>query len=389
MKLQNHIFAVIIRELRLMRHRPIYLLASVGVMAFCTIFFLSFLSEGLPQDLPIGIVDNDNSSLSRNMTRQIDATQLGKTIKFDNYREAREALQKGEINAFCIMPDNMYNDVLSSRQPVLTFYVNSLYFVGGALAYKDLLTMANLASGAVQREVLSAKGMSGDLIMGQIQPILIDSHQIGNTETDYNVYLTNVLLPGILELIIILVTVYSLGAELKYGTSRHLLAKAGGSMITAITGKLIPYTILFTFLGIISNLILYHWAGFPMAGSIWNMFLGTFLMVLACESVAVFIIGTLPVLRVAISIAAIYSVLGFSLAGFTFPIESMPAYVQGLAAAFPLRHYYLFYVQEAIFASGFEGWYMQAVYMLIFMFLPLLIINRLYKAYYYQNFPRK
>ena len=94
-------------------------------------------------------------------------------------------------------------------------------------------------------------------------------------------------------------------------------------------------------------------------------------------------------LRVAISIAAIYSVLGFSLAGFTFPIESMPAYVQGLAAAFPLRHYYLFYVQEAIFASGFEGWYMQAVYMLLFMFLPLFVINRLYKAYYYQNFPRK
>ena len=226
-------------------------------------------------------------------------------------------------------------------------------------------------------------------IMGQIQPIVIDSHQIGNTTTNYGVYLTNVLLPGVLEMIIILVTVYSLGAELKYGTSRHLLEKAGGSMLAAMAGKLIPYTLLFTFLGISCDLLLYHWMHFPMAGSVWNIFAVTFVYVLSCEAVAVFLIGTLPVLRDAISVSAIYSVLGFSLAGFTFPVEAMPPYVQGLAALFPLRHYYLFYVQEAYFASGFSGWYMQVVYMLLFMFLPFTVYRRLYRAYSLQNYPKK
>lgn len=389
MKFWHNVSGVIGRELRLMRQRPIYLLASVAVMAFCSVFFLTFLSDGIPQDLPIGIVDNDNSSVSREFIRQLDATQLGKTVRFGSYTEAREALQTGKINAFCVLPDNMYNDLLSYRQPTITFYVNSLYFVGGALAYKDVLTMVNLTSGAVQREFLRARGMNEAAIMGQIQPILIDSHQIGNTTTNYGVYLTNVLLPGVLEMIIILVTVYSLGAELKYGTSRHLLEKAGGSMLAAMAGKLIPYTILFTFLGISCDLLLYHWMHFPMAGSVWNIFAGTFIFVLSCEAVAVFIIGTLPVLRDAISVSAIYSVLGFSLAGFTFPVEAMPPYVQGLAALFPLRHYYLFYVQEAYFASGFTGWHMQAVYMLLFLFLPFTVYRRLYKAYSLQNYPKK
>ena len=67
--------------------------------------------------------------------------------------------------------------------------------------------------------------MNDDAIMGQIQPIVIDAHQIGNVTTDYGVYLTNVLLPGILEMIVILVTVFALGSELKYGTSRHMLEK--------------------------------------------------------------------------------------------------------------------------------------------------------------------
>ena len=71
-----------------------------------------------------------------------------------------------------------------------------------------------------------------------------------------------------------------------------------------------------------------------------------------------------------------------------FPVEAMPPFVQGLAAAFPLRHYYLMYVQEAIFASGFGGWYMQVVYMLMFLFLPAVVYKRLHRAYRLQNFPR-
>lgn len=388
MGILHNVKAAMLRELRLMRQRPIYLLSSVGVMAFCTVFFLTFLKDGMPKELPIGVVDGDNSSLSRNFIRQLDATELGRTVSFGSYTQAREALQTGKINALIVIPEGMYDDVLSYRQPVLTFYVNSLYFVGGALAYKDVLTMANLSSGAVQREVLRAKGMSDSDIMGQIQPVVIDAHQIGNTSTDYGIYLTNVLLPGVLEMIVILVTVYTLGAELKYGTSRHMLGKAGGSMSAAMLGKLIPYTVLFTALGVICDLVLYGWAGFPMEGSIWNMFLGTFVMVLSCQGVAFFIIGMLPILRLAISISALYSVLAFSLAGFTFPVEAMPPFVQGLAAAFPLRHYYLMYVQEAIFASGFGGWYMQVVYMLMFLFLPAVVYKRLHRAYRLQNFPR-
>jgi len=371
-----------------MRKRPIYLIATVAVLAFCSVFFLTFLKDGLPKDLPIGVVDGDNSSLSRNFTRQLDATSLGKTIEFPSYEAAREALQKGKITAFCVLPEGMNDDVLSYRRPTLTFYVNSLYFVGGALAYKDLLTMANLTSAAVQREVLRAKGMSESEIMDRIQPVTIDAHQIGNCETDYSVYLCNMLIPGILELIVIIVTIYTLGQELKYGTSRQLLSTSGGSLFTALAGKLLSYTILYIALGFSCNLLLYHWLGFPIKGSIGNMFLASFLMVLACEAVAIFITGLLPVLRISLSVGAIYSVLGFSLTGFTFPVEALPAYIQGLAAAYPLRHYYNFFVQEVIFGSGFAGWYPQVIALLLFLLLPLFVYKRLYKAYSLMNFPR-
>ena len=389
MKFLHNIAAVIRRELRLMRQRPVYLLASVGVMTFCMIFFLTLLRDRIPQDLPVGVVDLDESSLSRNFIRQLDATRIGETVGFSSYTEARKALQTGKISSFCVIPEGFYSDVLSNRQPVLTMYVNTLYFVGGALSYKELLTLANLSSGAVQREVFRAKGMDDNAIMAQIQPIVIDAHNIGNPAADYRAFLCNALIPGVLETIIILVTVYAIGSELKHGTSRHLLEKAGGSMTAAMLGKLIPYTVLFTMMGIICDLILYDWMRVPMAGSIWNMFLGTFLLVLASEDVAFFIVGTLPVLRLSISITALYSMLAISLAGFSLPVEAMPPYIQGLSAAFPLRHFYLMYVQEGIFGSGFEGWYTQVIALMCFLALPPLVYRRLQKAYIDLNFPRK
>lgn len=384
----QRIIAVARRELRIIRQRPIYLLGSVGVIAFCAIFFLTFLKDGLPSDVPIGLVDYDYSSTSRNFCQQLDATQLGKVVHYDSFAAAREDMNRGKIAAVCVVPVGMNDDIQANRQPKITFYVNGLYFVSGALAWKDLLQMVNLTNGAVQRQAFRARGYNDSQIMGMIRPVDVDVHQIGNVGTNYNYYLSSVLLPGVLEMIVIIVLIYSLGAELKYGTSRHLLQTSGNSIVTALAGKLLVWTLTFSAIGLILILLLFHRLHFPLAGSIWNMFLGIFLMIFASEAIAIFILEMLPVPRLALSIGALYSVLGFSLSGFTLPIEAMPPYIQGLAAAFPLRHYYLFYVQEAIFGAGFAGWWRQVIYLLIFILLPLIGLLRLKKAYIHQNFPK-
>lgn len=384
----QRIIAVARRELRIIRQRPIYLLGSVGVIAFCAIFFLTFLKDGLPSDVPIGLVDYDYSSTSRNFCQQLDATQLGKVVHYDSFAAAREDMNRGKIAAVCVVPVGMNDDIQANLQPKITFYVNGLYFVSGALAWKDLLQMVNLTNGAVQRQAFRARGYNDSQIMGMIRPVDVDVHQIGNVGTNYNYYLSSVLLPGVLEMIVIIVLIYSLGAELKYGTSRHLLQTSGNSIVTALAGKLLVWTLTFSAIGLILILLLFHRLHFPLAGSIWNMFLGIFLMIFASEAIAIFILEMLPVPRLALSIGALYSVLGFSLSGFTLPIEAMPPYIQGLAAAFPLRHYYLFYVQEAIFGAGFAGWWKQVIYLLIFILLPLIGLVRLKKAYIHQNFPK-
>ena len=143
----HSIKAIVSRELGLIRKHPVCVSATIGTMTFCMIFFLTFFIEGMPHDLPIGVVDSDRSSLSRNIVRQIDATQIGKTVSFDSYRQAREALQKGEINGFCVIPPGMYNDVLSGTD-------------GSILYSSDIV--GNLTDGT---DIVYREAVDGDGIM--------------------------------------------------------------------------------------------------------------------------------------------------------------------------------------------------------------------------------
>src|SRR5574344_246122 len=387
-RLQN-IRAVARRELRIIGQRPIYFFGTIVPLVLSTIFYLTFFGEGTAEKLPVGVVDMDRASyFSKALGRELGDNQLCKVVTYKSFVEARTDMQKGKIAGFVVIPDNTYKDVLSFRRPTFAFYINGLYFVGGSMAYKELLTMANMGNGAVEREFLRAYGYSEDEIMGMIQPIIVECHPIGNKEINFNYYLSSILLPAVLSMIIIIILIYSLGSEMKYGTSRHLLRTSGNSITVAIAGKLYVYTILFSILGLGLIFLLYDSLHFPMAGHVWTMALNMLLLVLSSEAMAIFFIGIFPVTRLAMSAGALYSILAFSFSGFTLPVEQMPTAIQSLAIGFPIRHYYLYYVQDVLYGTGFAGWWQEAVHMLLFLFLPLMVMPRLKKAYIYLNFPR-
>ena len=128
------------------------------------------------------------------------------------------------------------------------------------------------------------------------RPISLDTHLIGNPWANYGVYLINVLLPGVLQIMILMLTVFAIGVELKEKTSRIWLRTANNSIFAALMGKLMPYTILFTVLGILGNVLLYWYMGYPMNSHMGWMCLATFLYVMAYQAVGILIIGLTPCL---------------------------------------------------------------------------------------------
>lgn len=379
-----------LRELKMMFARPLYMFASVGVMLLSTFFFLTLMRAGSAERMPVAVVDKDQTSISRRLIHEMQATpSVDIQLVTNSYPEARRAMQQGKIYGIFVIPGNFYQSLVDFKRPKIDFYVTNAYTVGGNTAYKQMLTMVNLTSGAFQREVLRKKGLPDDVIMHRIQPLTIEGHMLANPWGNYSVYLVSTILPGILGLICLMLTIFAIGFELKARTSHAWLRAAGGNYTVAMIGKLIPYTVIYMVLGVGCHVILYRFAGFPVYGSHARLMFGLLLFIFAMEALGITMIGLLPTLRDALSIGALYSMLGFSLSGFTYPQMAMLPPFKALSYLEPLRHYYLIYVNEALMAAPPVNTLPNALALTAFMLASLCVAPRLHKALVYQNYPLK
>lgn len=368
------------RELRRMASKPIYWFCMIAAPLFCFVFFTSLMAEGLPTDMPLGLVDNDNTTTSRSLARNLDAFEMT-SIKeqYANVTEAREAVQRGDIYGFYYIPKGTTRKAQRQELPVVSFYTNYSYLVAGSLLYRDMRTMSELASGAASRTVLYAKGATERQAMAFLQPIVIDSHAINNPWLNYNVYLSNVILPGLLMLFIFMVTVFSIGTEVKHNTVHDWLIMARGSMFHALAGKLLPQTLIFFLIGIAFAIGLYGVLHFPCHCGVPTMLLVMFLGIIGAQGLGVFMFAMLPTLRMSLSFASLWGVISFSICGMSYPVMAMHPTLQGLSLLFPLRHYFLLYVNCALNGYPLMNAAPYVVGLLLFAMLPLLLLRRLKK----------
>ncbi len=346
-------------------------------MAF---FFLNLMSEGLPLRTPVAVVDLDQSSLSRTITRNLNASELlAIDEKPEDYHSALARVRSGEIFGFFLIPENFQQKALSGRTPTLTFYSNMTYFVPGTLSFKGFKTVAVTTSAGVAVTELSALGISEATSAELLQPIAFQDHPLGNPWTNYSIYLSNSFIPGVLALMVMLMTAYSICDEVKNGTARQWLATAGGSMPVAIAGKLLPQTFIWSAVGIALQAILYKLCHFPLNNHPMHMILAMILMVIACQAFSVIITEAIPNMRLSLSINSLIGILAFSIVGFSFPVQSMYGSVGIFSYIIPLRYYFLIYVDQAL--NGIPIFYSRAYYiaLLIFPAVSLIGLPRLRK----------
>ena len=278
------------REILRIATKPMYLFCMVIAPLFCFLFFTTLMENGLPTNLPAGVVDLDNTATTRNIIRNLDAFQQTQIVAhYPSVTEARQAVQRGEIYSFYYIPKGTTEEALASRQPKVSFYVNYSYLIAGSLLYKDQRTMSELASAAVGQATLLAKGATEDQALAFLQPVVISTHALNNPWLNYSVYLCNTLFPGILMLLIFLTTVYTIGTELKEKTSKELMQLADNSIVTALVGKLIPQTVTFFIMATFYNVYLYGFLHYPCHSGIFPMLLAGLLLVLASQAFGVFL----------------------------------------------------------------------------------------------------
>jgi ABC-2 type transport system permease protein len=382
-------FLVLKRELNRMVSRPIYPIMLVVLPLCFLMYFATLMPQGLPTQLPIGVIDHDQSSLSRKVLRQVDASQQNHiTTHYLHFQEARSDMQCKNIYGFVEIPEHFMVDVMNGQQPTIHFYYNQSYLIPGSLVLKDLsYVFKNIAAGA-NLQARQARGQSYDASMGQILPVAPEMHPLGNPWINYSIYLINVLLPCMLQLLVLLTTVYCIGIEIKKERSFKWYRISGGSLWKALFGKLLPYTIAFSAMGCIYDITIYKVMSYPLHNSIGWMFLNSTLLVLASQAMGLFLIGLLPTLPMAMSFSGLVGMLSFSFSGMSFPIDGMPSFMQSLSFLFPIRWYFLIYQNVAL--NGSDPWYSLPYYgyLLLYLLYPTPVLKRLRNAMIKMDYPK-
>lgn len=366
------------RSVRQLASRRIYWLTMVAMPLFCMIFLTDLLREGLPIKAPAAVVDYDRSELSRRMIQSLNGAQMSRiTAVYDNIGDARRAMQRGEIYGFYLIPENFQSDLLSVRTPTVSYYTNMAYYVPASLLYKNFTASALYAKADVLSGLLTDVGVDAEEIVPLLQPINIEVRGLSNPWLDYAVYLCNSFVPAIMQLMIFLTTAFAVCQEMKRATSSLWLRLAKGSVIRALSAKLLPQTIGWQIMMLFMLWWFYGRNGFVMNGSWGWMILSEMMFVLACQGFALFVVGVLPNLRLALSVGALVGVLSFSIGAFSFPYESMYGSIGVFSWLVPVRYNFLIYIDQAL--NGIDVYYSRIFYVayIVFMLLPLLVIKRL------------
>lgn len=391
--MNNHIKALLGvsgREINRMTSRPLYLLAVVLLPLLSLLFFVSLMKEGVPVKLPIALVDYDHTALSAKFSRTIDATPGSSVVLTPaTEHEALSELRKGNIYGYVVLPHNLQSDIMNGTQPTVRFYYQNGLLIAGGLIQNDLTVTLHTLSAGVNKQKREAMGQDEVSVLAAIQPIKPDVHLLFNPETSYQVYVTTIMLPIMLQIFILMITVYSIGIEIKERTSREWLRMADKSVLIALSGKLLPYTVIFFILTLFSNFLLFGVLMIPVNTSVVYLVLLSLVFVLTYQAIGVFFVGLLPMMRHSLNLAAFYGILALTLCGFSFPIEHMPEVFRLWAEAFPVRHY--MHIFQSQILAGFDFVYAATSYLkfLLFLLLPFTIIFRLKSALIYQNFIEK
>lgn len=370
-----------LRELLILRQNHIYRFCMVLFPILVIFFFTSMLDEGLPTSLPVGVVDLDNTSMSRSLTRKLDGFQMSKVVAhYPSMTEARRAIQRNEIYGFLYIPKGTADKLVASRQPKISYYYSYTTLTAGSMLMKDLKTISTLGSAALGQATMRAKGLTDKQIQTLLQPVTVDLHMIANPWSNYNAYLSTMMVPGLIMLFIFLISAYSIGTELKFATSKKWLEMADNNITVALLGKFLPQTIIWLAIVFGYEWYVFYYLGFPHLGSPWMLILLGLMQVLSAQGFGIFAFGLMPSLRMSMSICSLWAVLSISMAGSAFPVMGMDSALQSLSWLFPLRHYWMMY--QTCVLNGFpliESWFHFAA-LAAFMLLPWLVVKKIKNA---------
>jgi ABC-2 type transport system permease protein len=361
-----------------MTSSPIYLFSTLVGPLFAFVVLLAIFSDGVPSRLPVGVVDMDNTVLSRKMSQWVDATSEAEIVfRSHNLKNAHNQLEMGKIQAIVLIPEGTEKEVLKGSGQMVPVYINNENILIGGYLQKGIYKALGTLSAGIKLQVQLKNGKSMEQAMANIQPIKIHQHILFNPFGNYAYFLLSALFPMMIVLFTMLSSIYATGIELREGTGPEWLSHSNGSIIVALAGKLTPYLLLLSFDMVVMNMILFVQMGTPLRGSFLLIMVAEMVMILAYQLIGVLLVSVTANLRLSLSLASAYGMMALTFAGLTFPQFAMPLLAKIFSLLFPFTYWVKIFISQAFQSEGILNGILPMGAMILFILISVLSLPRL------------
>lgn len=351
----HEVGAVALREFRrIWNDSRLRSVVFVAPFVYASLFCLVYANHS-PTDLPIAVVQLEDSYAARTLVRMLDASTKVRIARHAwSEAELKDLIYDGSVDAAVVIPRDFTVRLKRGRDTTVTAYVNAASMVAANTAAKAINEVVQTFSAGVELKTLMKKGERLDTAKQRFMPVKLDLRSLFNPSFNY----TNFMVPGLL--IVILQQVILLGIALAWtgekeaGSLPELFA-VSRSPWALLLGKALPY---FTVNAVIAEFylrVLFPLNNIPMEGS-WAVAIPfTLLFVATVVTWGLWVSGLFKTRLFATQALMFVAMPSFILSGFTWPPGAMPALVRAMGHCLPMTYFVTSF--RAIYLGGAPGKY--------------------------------
>lgn len=337
---------------------------------FVGIFVYSTISKSIISEIPIGIVDLDNTQASRNIIFDINASSVVSVKKYySSISEAKDDLSIKEIYALVVFPNQFESDLKRQITPNVGIYYNTQFVFIGKNIQSALTLVFKNKDVSLKFAQYIADSKNTTLALAKSIDFMPKIISLYNPNSNFSQFLLTVVLPCSWQLFIILCMISLIAHdERDVGFVKNKINKIE-SIYKHLGIKILINTIIFFIWWMIMSIVFYNLA-YPHNGNIGILSINALVTILAYNSIGIFLYALVGYHLRAISIAAFYAAPSLAFIGITYPLNSMELFPTFWSSLLPITRYIQVYIQQ-------ENYGIEAIYSLklILQNLPFLLFG--------------
>ena len=335
-----------LRELRyLLTHKWDLCLVTLAPL-FIIVLFSSMFYQGKPEHLPIAIIDQDQSELSRNIAKYVSHNStLDIVVVSQSPDEVERLLNQTKIWGYISIPAGAEQRLVQAEDAEISIVFNQSYFSVGN----------SISSAMLVSTVEAIADFTGHNYLENIIPYVdiptpnVKISPLYNPGLSYEFYLEPFVVPAILHLLLCCCVAFAVGQELKLNTTGQWPNQS--SIFKALLSKNLTYVLIFTAWTWAWMFWLIEIRGWFVAGQLWMILLGQFFFYSAYALISSTVVLATRDLAKSFGFIAVYGGSSLSFAGVTLPLNNAPLFTQFWANIIPYTPYAKLQTEQWVIGS--------------------------------------